>query len=67
MKPGPLPHGGANTTSGASLIRARPTAELRLLAKRPEKAGLTDAKLQQILGHGLRRADDALRDLAGSR
>src|SRR5258706_376482 len=34
------------------------------LAKRPAKAGLADAKLQQVLGHGLRRAEDALADLA---
>ncbi len=45
-------------------IRPRPTAELGLLAKRPAKAGLADAKLQQVLGHGLRRAEDALADLA---
>jgi dTDP-4-dehydrorhamnose reductase len=51
----------------ASLIRPRPTAELGLRATRPAKAGLTDAKLQQVLGHGLRRPEDALRDLAGSR
>ena len=49
-----------------SLLRPRPTAELGLLAKRPEKAGLTDAKLQQLLGHGLRRPEDALRDLTSS-
>jgi dTDP-4-dehydrorhamnose reductase len=48
-------------------IRSRPTAELGLLAKRPAKAGLTDAKLQTVLGHGLRRAEDALTDLAESR
>jgi len=46
-----------------SKIRPRPTAELGLLAKRPPKAGLADAKLQQVLGHGLRRAEDALADL----
>jgi dTDP-4-dehydrorhamnose reductase len=45
-------------------IRPRPTAELGLRAKRPEKAGLADAKLQKLLGHGLRRAEDALADLA---
>jgi dTDP-4-dehydrorhamnose reductase len=49
-----------------TLIRERPTAELGLLAKRPAKAGLTDAKLQKVLGHGLRRAEDALTDLAAS-
>jgi dTDP-4-dehydrorhamnose reductase len=47
-------------------IRPRATAELGLLAKRPEKAGLADAKLQGLLGHGLRRPEDALRDLAAS-
>jgi dTDP-4-dehydrorhamnose reductase len=47
-----------------SKIRPRPTAELGLLAKRPPKAGLSDAKIQQVLGHGLRRAEDALADLA---
>jgi len=47
-----------------SKIRPRPTAQLGLLAKRPPKAGLTDAKLQLLLGHGLRRAQDALADLA---
>ena len=47
-----------------SKIRPRPTAQLGLLAKRPPKAGLTDAKLQKVLGHGLRRAEDALADLA---
>ena len=47
-----------------SKIHSRPTAELGLLAKRPPKAGLTDAKLHQVLGHGLRRAEDALADLA---
>lgn len=47
-----------------SRIRPRPTAELNLKAKRPEKAGLTDAKLQALLGHGLRRPEDALRQLA---
>jgi dTDP-4-dehydrorhamnose reductase len=45
-------------------IRPRPTAELGLRATRPEKAGLTDAKLQTLLGHGLRRPEDALADLA---
>ena len=45
-------------------IRPRPTVELGLRAKRPEKAGLTDAKLQALLGHGLRRPEDALADLA---
>jgi dTDP-4-dehydrorhamnose reductase len=45
-------------------IRPRPTAELGMRAKRPEKAGLTDAKLQALLGHGLRRPEDALADLA---
>jgi dTDP-4-dehydrorhamnose reductase len=48
-------------------IRPRPTAELGLLARRPAKAGLADAKLQTVLGHGLRRAEDALADLAESR
>jgi dTDP-4-dehydrorhamnose reductase len=48
-------------------IRPRPTAELGLLAKRPAKAGLSDAKLQQLLGHGLRRAEDALSELASLR
>ena len=47
-----------------SKIHPRPTAELGLLAKRPPKAGLTDAKLERVLGHGLRRAEDALADLA---
>lgn len=45
-------------------IRPRLTAELGLLAKRPAKAGLTDAKLQAVLGHGLKRPEDALRELA---
>ena len=49
-----------------SKIRPRPTADLGLLAKRPAKAGLADAKLQRVLGHGLRRAEDALADLAGA-
>jgi dTDP-4-dehydrorhamnose reductase len=47
-----------------SKVHPRPTAELGLLAKRPAKAGLADVKLQQVLGHGLRRAEDALADLA---
>jgi dTDP-4-dehydrorhamnose reductase len=47
-------------------IRPRSTAELNLKAKRPEKAGLTDAKLRVLLGHGLRRPEDALADLADS-
>jgi len=47
-----------------SKLHLRPTAELGLLAKRPPKAGLTDAKLQRVLGHGLRRAEEALADLA---
>jgi dTDP-4-dehydrorhamnose reductase len=49
-----------------SRIRARPTAELNLKAKRPEKAGLADAKLRALLGHGLRRPEDALAGLAGT-
>ncbi|HEV2249764.1 MAG TPA: sugar nucleotide-binding protein [Candidatus Limnocylindria bacterium] len=49
-----------------TLIRARPTAELGLLAKRPAKAGLADATLQERLGHGLRRVEEALADLAAS-
>jgi dTDP-4-dehydrorhamnose reductase len=48
-------------------IRPRATAELGLLAKRPAKAGLSDAKLQQVLGHGLRRAEEALSELASLR
>ena len=47
-------------------IRPRPTAELGLQAERPAKAGLTDAKLQQLLGHGLRRPEEALTDLSAS-
>lgn len=47
-----------------SRIHARPTAELNLKAKRPEKAGLADAKLRALLGHGLSRPEDALADLA---
>jgi dTDP-4-dehydrorhamnose reductase len=45
-------------------IVPRPTAELGLLARRPERAGLSDAKLRALLGHGLARPEDALRDLA---
>lgn len=48
----------------SSLIHPRPTAELGLLAKRPAKAGLADAKLERLLGHGLRRPDEALGALA---
>jgi dTDP-4-dehydrorhamnose reductase len=47
-----------------SRIRPRPTAELGLRAKRPEKAGLADEKLRGLLGHGLRTPEDALADLA---
>lgn len=42
----------------------RPTVELGLRARRPENAGLSDAKLRGFLGHGLARPVDALRDLA---
>jgi len=45
-------------------IVARPTAELGLLARRPERAGLGDAKLRALLGHGLARPADALAALA---
>jgi dTDP-4-dehydrorhamnose reductase len=48
----------------ADLISPRPTAELGLLARRPERAGLSDAKLRSTLGHGLARPSDALRALA---
>ena len=46
-------------------IVPRPTAELKLLAKRPVSAGLSDANLRSVLGHGLATPDDALRQLAG--
>ncbi|OLC53316.1 MAG: hypothetical protein AUH85_14430 [Chloroflexi bacterium 13_1_40CM_4_68_4] len=45
------------------LIVPRRTAELGLLARRPEHAGLSDAKLRGTLGHGLARPEDALRAL----
>jgi dTDP-4-dehydrorhamnose reductase len=48
----------------AARIVPRPTAELGLLAARPERAGLADAKLRSTLGHGLARPADALRALA---
>ena len=47
-------------------IRPRPTAELGLRAARPKKAGLSDAKLRALLGHGLRRPEEALVDLAAT-
>lgn len=47
-------------------IRPRPTAELNFVATRPKNAGLSDAKLRALLGHGLRRPEDALRQLAAS-
>lgn len=47
-----------------SLIHPRPTSELGLLAKRPARAGLSDARLRTVLGHGLRGPADALADLA---
>ena len=46
-------------------IVPRPTAELKLLAKRPVSAGLSDANLRSVLGHGLATPDNALRQLAG--
>ena len=46
-------------------IVPRPTAELGLRARRPDRAGLSDAKLRGVLGHGLARPEDALRELAG--
>jgi dTDP-4-dehydrorhamnose reductase len=47
-----------------SRIRPRLTAELGFLARRPEKAGLADVKLREVLGHSLRRPEDALAELA---
>ncbi len=46
------------------LIVPRPTVELGLTAKRPASAGLSDAKLRDTLGHGLRTPTDTLVDLA---
>jgi dTDP-4-dehydrorhamnose reductase len=46
------------------LIVPRRTADLELRAKRPQSAGLSDAKLRGMLGHGLRSPADALGDLA---
>jgi dTDP-4-dehydrorhamnose reductase len=48
-------------------IIPRPTAELKLRAKRPVSAGLSDSKLRTVLGHGLRPADEGLRELAAIR
>ena len=45
-------------------LRAAPTAELGLKARRPLRAGLRDDKLRAALGHGLVPVDDALRELA---
>ncbi len=45
-------------------IVPRPTAELGLLAHRPERAGLSDVRLRAMLGHGLAHPADALRALA---
>jgi dTDP-4-dehydrorhamnose reductase len=47
-------------------IRPRPTSELHLAARRPERAGLADAKLRSLLGHGLARPADALQALAAT-
>lgn len=45
-------------------LRAAPTAELGLRARRPLHAGLRDDKLRAALGHGLVPVDEALRELA---
>ena len=48
----------------AQRLRAKPTDGLGLAARRPLRAGLRDDKLRRVLGHGLARVDDALRELA---
>jgi dTDP-4-dehydrorhamnose reductase len=48
----------------AERLVPRPTAELGLLARRPERAGLADTKLRATLGGGLARPAEALRALA---
>jgi len=45
------------------LLRPRPTTELGLIAKRPERAGLRTEKLRQELGGRLTAPRDALREL----
>ena len=45
-------------------VRAVPTSDLGLAAPRPLRAGLRDEKLRSVLGHGLRRAEEALDELA---
>ena len=45
-------------------IRAIPTSELGLAARRPLRAGLLDDRLRAALGHGLVPVDEALRELA---
>jgi dTDP-4-dehydrorhamnose reductase len=50
----------------ADRIVPRATAALGLLARRPARAGLSDRKLRGLLGHGLARAEDALRELAAT-
>jgi dTDP-4-dehydrorhamnose reductase len=47
-------------------IIPRATADLGLLARRPRRAGLSDAKLRATLGHGLVAPLEALRALAGA-
>jgi len=48
-------------------IDPTPTADLGLLAPRPHQAGLSDAKLRSLLGHGLVDHESALRELALTR
>ena len=48
----------------AAKIVPRPTAELGLGAARPKNAGLSDAKLREVLGHPLRAPAEALAELA---
>ena len=45
-------------------LRTVPTSELGLAAPRPLRAGLRDDKLRSVLGHGLRRVEEALSELA---
>lgn len=49
------------------LIVSRPTGELGLAARRPLRAGLSDAKMRAALGHALTEPDEALRMLASER
>ena len=47
----------------ASLLRPVPTSALGLLAPRPHRAGLSDAKLRRTLGDGLLDPAEALTEM----